>query len=142
MTKKTEKILTPYDVYETDDNLESGQGVEIQYPFGDFVINRAGGSNKKFAVVFNSKLEPHRRKHEQGILEPEVKEQILIETYAEAVVLGWEKVHDRNGKKLPFTIENCVKLLTDLPDLFTDLQLQANNFSIFKAAQEEVIEKN
>lgn len=140
MTK--EKAISPYDIYETDETLESGKGVEVEYPFGTFIINRAGGANKKFAKVFNEKLKPHMRKHQQGILEDEIKEKILAETYAQTVIIGWKNVHDRDGKKLNFSFKNCVKLLTDLPDLFTDLQLQANDFATFKAEQESIIEKN
>ncbi len=145
MTKKTaqeEKPLTPYDVYETDENLESGQGVEAEYPFGTFIINRAGGMNKKFSRVFNAKLKPHRRKYEQGVLEDDIQERILAETYAETVILGWKDVHDRNGKKLTFNVKNCVKLLLDLPDFFAELQNQANSFATFKADQENIEEKN
>jgi len=143
MTDKTkEEIVNPYEIYETNQDLENGKGVEIEYPFGVFVINRAGGSNKMFSKVFNAKLKPHRRKHEQGILEDEIKLQILIETYAETVVIGWKGVHDRNNKKMPFSVKNCIKLLTDLPDFFTDLQLQAGSYATFKAEQESIEEKN
>ena len=142
MTDKEKKPLSPYDTYGTDNNLESGQGVDIAYPFGTFTIHRAGGTNKKFSTVFNAKLKPHIRKHDQGILEDEIKERILIETYAETVIIGWKDVHDRAGKKMSFNVKNCVKLLTDLPDLFTDIQLQAADFATFKGEQEEVIIKN
>jgi len=138
----TKDFTSPYDIYETDASLEAEKGVTLQYPFGEITIHRAGGSNAKFAQVFNVKLKPHRRKHEQDILEDEIKENILIETYAETVIVGWNNIKDREGKNLKFNVKNCVKLLKDLPELFKDIQLQANDFATFKAEQESIEEKN
>jgi len=66
----------------------------------------------------------------------------MAEVYAETVLLGWTGVADENGTPLPFTKENCVKLLTDLPDLFRDIQEQAQRVANFRAADLEADAKN
>ena len=138
----TQKPISPYDIYETDKNMETGAGVALEYPFGTIIIHRAGGSNKRFAAVLSAKIKPHRRKHEQGLVDDDLAEKILVETYAETVIVGWKGIYDKNGKELPFTIQNCIDLLINLPDLFKDIQEQANNFATFKDAQEGLEEKN
>lgn len=143
MTKEDEtKPISPYDVYGTNDDLESGKGVEVEYPFGTFIINRAGGANKAFGRVFQAKCKPHRRQMDNDTLDDDIKLRILAETYAETVIIGWKGVHGKDGKKLSFNKKNCVQLLIDLPDFFIDLQKTATEFQTFISEQEEIEEKN
>jgi hypothetical protein len=55
------------------------------------------------------------------------------------VVLGWENVTDSTGKVLPFSYENCLKVFNDLPDLFKDIQEQAQRSALFRA---ELLERD
>jgi len=65
-----------------------------------------------------------------------------VEAYAEAVILGWDGVAGPDGAPLPFTRENAVKLMLDLPDLFRDVQEQATKAALFRAAADLDAEKN
>lgn len=139
--------MSMYKQFKTDDSLEQ-KGVEIDY--GDFVVTiaRAGGANKKFARVLEKKTKPFRRAIQTETMDPNQAEEILRETYAEAVVLNWQsKVgEDENGERilevgieapdggdlLPLTEENVVKTLRNLPDLFIDLQQQAGKVALFR----------
>ncbi len=136
------KKNNPYDIFETNKNLESGEGVTLQYPGFSITIHRAGGSNKKFAQVLSSKMKPFRQQFERGMLDDETSARILLESYAEGVIVGWKDVKDRAGKTLAFTKENVVKLFTDLPDLFADVKAQAENAALFREQAEKVDEKN
>jgi hypothetical protein len=138
MTKKS----SPYSLFETNKDAESGSGITLQYPGFSITIHRAGGSNKKFAQVLSNKMKPYRQQFERGMLDDETSARILLESYAEAVVVGWKDVKDRNGKNLPFTKENVVKLFADLPDLFTDIKTQAENAALFREQAEKADEKN
>lgn len=138
----TKKIQTPYSLFGTDKNLESGKGVTIDYPGFSITINRAGGANKKFQRVLSEKMKPHRQRIERGLLDEATGDRILAETYAEAVILGWKDVKDKKGKDLPFTVENCVKLLTDLPELFAAIKADATNAATFREETEQADEKN
>jgi hypothetical protein len=95
-------------------------------------VARAGGANRKFEKVADIKLKPYRRQIQQGLISNAAVEKLLVEIYAESVVIGWENVEDADGNPMAFSVENCVKLLTDLPDLFKDIQDQAQRGAIFR----------
>lgn len=135
-------MSNPYKLFETNKELEIGKGVTLQYPGFSIVIHRAGGMNKKFARVLDEKMKPFRQRFDRGLLDEETSQRILVETYAESVVIGWQKVTDKDGKLMKFTVENVIKLFTDLPDLFDDVKNQANQVSVFRQEQEKVAEKN
>lgn len=138
-----ETIMTsPYDTFDTNEDLETGSGVTLDYLGFSITIHRAGGKNKKFERIILEKFKPYRRKHEQGILEDEIANRIMAEAFAEAVIIGWKDVKGKDGKNISFTVKNCVKLMLDLPELFKDIQLQAQDFSTFRKEVEEIEEKN
>ena len=132
-----------YETFKPDDNLESGKGVDLDYgESGVITIHRAGGSNQKYKRVAAQKLKPFSRQIKLGTADPEVIDRVMAEIYAEAVIIGWKGVKGEDGKNLSFTKENVVKILTDLPDLFEDIQNQAESLSTFRANQAEEIAKN
>lgn len=105
--------------------LDYGDGMKIK-------VARAGGSNTKYEKLVQSRLKKYERQRQLDLLEIDTLRPILREVYAEAVVLGWEGVTDRDGNHLPFTKENAVKLFTDLPDLFEDIVVQAQKAALFR----------
>lgn len=131
-----------HELFGTNKNLEAEKGVRLEYPGFSITIHRAGGANKKFAQVLNAKMKPHRQKFERDILDDETSQKILIETYAEAVVIGWSGNIGPGGKKAAFTVENCIKVFNELPDLFDDVKAQATKASIFREEQEKSDIKN
>lgn len=142
--KKTEttKTTSPYDLFKNNENLEAGAGVTIEYPGFSITIHRAGGSNKRFAQILNAKMKPYRHQFDRGMLADDVSRRILLESYAEGVVIGWKNVKDADGNDMAFTKENVVKLFDDLPDLFADIKQQAENAALFREEQEKADEKN
>lgn len=135
-------MKSPYDFFKTDKDLETGKGVELDYGAFSITIHRAGGQNAKFASVTMAKMAPHRRKLQSGSLDEDVGRRLMAEIYAESVIIGWKNVVDEAGKPLPFTKENCVKLLLDLPEFFSDIQEQAQNMANFRAEALEKEAKN
>lgn len=67
---------------------------------------------------------------------------MLIRTFADAVILDWQGVTDRNGELLPLTKENVVAVFTDLPDLFVDVREAAAKAATFKALDVDADVKN
>lgn len=135
-------MSNPYAQFLTDNDLEAGAGVDLQYSGFSIKIHRAGGANKKYKQVLDQKMAPHRLAFDQGTIEEEVAKRVLVETYAEAIIIGWKGVTDRSGKIMKYSTSNCVKLLTDLPELFKDIQKQANSLSVFLDQGEELDIKN
>lgn len=134
--------MNAYEMFKTDDKKEQEVGVVLDY--GEFQIHivRAGGSNKKFAQTLQRKMKPYRRQVETDTMADGIAEKLLAEAYAETVILGWKNVKDREGKIMECTRENVVKLLLDLPELFKDIQTQANNVSLFRSEEKEADVKN
>lgn len=139
--------MSLYKQFKTDSKLEK-EGILLQYGTNskgkDILIRvaRAGASNDAYVKRMEAKVKPHRRLIQNETIERAVLIGIIREVFAETVVLGWEGVEDENGNELPFTKENCIKLFTDLPDLFEDVQEQAQKAALFRADIREADAKN
>lgn len=125
-----------YQAFETNKDLESS-GIELDYGKNSkgepirIKIARAGGANKRFAKVLDRLLRPYKRQLANDQLSDDVAKDVMIQAYADSVVLGWEGVEDRQGNPMDFTRENVVKLFTDLPELFLDVQQQSQKAALF-----------
>lgn len=128
-----ETVSSLYAQFETDRDMERS-GIRLNYGNGVcIIIARAGGSNTRFAKVFEAKTRPYRRQIESETLDPLVAESLLVQAFVESVILGWEGVKDRYGDDLLFTREHAIKLFTELPDLFADVREQATKAANFRA---------
>ena len=136
------KAKSPYDLFKNNENLEVGAGVTLEYPGFSITIHRAGGANKKFAQILSVKMKPYRHQFDRGILDEETSKRIMLEAYAEGVVVGWKDVRDADGNEMIFNKENVVKLFSDLPDLFNDIRTQAENVALFREEEAKADEKN
>lgn len=134
--------MSIYDKFSTDQNLESGDGVTIDY--GDFkiTIHRAGGANKAYLKTLNEKIKPYRRMMEAGNMNEDKQRSMLIETYAETIIKGWDGITDEKGKKLSFTKENVIKVMTELPELFSMIVAEAERVANFRKESIEADAKN
>ena len=134
-------MTSPYALFSTSPALET-DGITLDYGAFRIRIARAGGANRKFQQVLEAKLKPHRRQIQTETLADEVAHRLIVDAYAEAVLLGWDGVADAEGQPLPFTRENAIRLMTDLPDLFRDVQEQATKAALFRRQAEAADEKN
>ncbi len=136
--------------FKTDPDLETG-GVEIDY--GDFAVRiaRAGGANKNYTRILEKKTAPYRRAIESGVLPKERMETILMEVFAESVVLAWfvgegderkPGIEMPDGKVAEATAANIAAVFKDTPDLFWDLHEQASKIAVFRRAAVEEEGKN
>lgn len=132
-----------YAAFQTSENSEKGEGIVLNYgDYGKFRIHRAGGANRRFGTLFQAKMKPYTRQLQTDTMDEDLAREISIEVYAKTVVIGWEGVVGRDGDELPFSEENCVQLLTDLPDLFRDIQAAAQDRSLFLAEAQKAAEGN
>lgn len=135
-------MKSPYELFETDAEVEKEKGIDIDYGSFQITILRAGGANKKYANVLNAKIQPVRRRMQNGSLSDDESSKIYAEVYADSIITGWKGVKDRKGKAIPYTRENVIKLLLDLPELFRDIEARANSFANFRKEDMEEDAKN
>lgn len=138
--------------FQTNPELEKS-GIVIDY--GDFRIKiaRAGGNNKRFAKIMDAKTKPFRRAIQTETMDNEKAMDLVREGYAEAVVLDWETKVDgkfkqgiedleNEGKLIEVTPTNIFKTFKALPDLFTEIQEQAQKAALFRTELKEADAKN
>jgi hypothetical protein len=87
-------------------------------------------------------MKPHRQKFDRGLLDDETSNRILLESFVEGVVIGWSGNIGPGGKKAPYSVQNCIKVFQELPDLFNDVNSQAQSAATFRQEQEAIEEKN
>lgn len=107
-----------------------------------FKLARAGGSNQKYLKVLEARTKPLRRLIANETLDVKLADEVMMEVFADAVVLGWENVTDEEGNPLPFSRENVIKVFKDLPDLFNDVREQATKAALYRKDVLEAEAKN
>jgi hypothetical protein len=124
------------------------EGVEIQYgPNEDgtiptFIISRMGKSNKAYTKALEAATRPYRRQIELGTMNNDTAETLFIGVFAKTVLKGWKNVRDESGAEIAFSEKAAVKLLTDLPEMYDDLQEKAKSASLFREESLEDEAKN
>ena len=139
--------MSLYKQFATDKNVER-DGVVLSYGKNsknkdiNIRIARAGGANIRYTKLLEAAIKPYRRQLQNETMDNGVAEDITMRVYAQSVVGGWEGVEDENGNDMEFTVENCMKLFKDLPDLWADIQSQATRAALFRQDILEADAKN
>jgi len=139
--------MSLYSQFETDRSVEK-DGIVLQYGMNskkkpiEIRIARAGGANEHYNKLLEIKIKPYRRQIQNETLDNAVAEKITKEVYAATIVLGWTGVEDRAGNEMEFNQVNCIKLFTDLPDLWSDIQSQSVRAALFRTEILEADAKN
>ncbi len=132
------------------------EGVEVKYGKNDdgteptFIISRMGKSNKGYMKALERALRPHKRAIDLKTMDNEVAGKILEDVFVAHVLKGWSNVMlnditgktEDKGKQAPYSREMATALFEVLPDLFDELNSQANDASNFRDAQLEDDAKN
>ena len=139
--------MSLYKTFQTSQDLEKN-GIELQYGENDkgqeiiIRVARAGGANNAYNKRLEALVKPYRRQISSETIDNKVLEKLILQAFAETVVLGWSGVEDAEGNALECTVENVIKLFTDLPDLFKDVQDQAQKSVLFRQDILELEAKN
>lgn len=134
--------------FKTDAKKEA-EGVKVEYsPNKDgsipsVTIRRAGKSNKRYSKALEAATRPYRRQIELGTMADETAEKLLKGVFVDTVVIGWEHIQPNDdGIELPFTRENVLRVLEELPEWYDDLQKQSNSVVLFRDEAMEDEAKN
>ncbi len=125
---------TLYDLYETDPKLEK-DGIGLRFGEAVFYVRRAGGANTAFDTSYEDKTRNMTNRLQLQAMTEEQSSDILRRVYADAVIIGWDNVTDRDGNPLEFTKDNFVQLMADLPTLWRAIRTEAANHENFLKAQ-------
>lgn len=124
--------MSIYKRFKTDSDLEAKSGIELDYGGGVKIrVLRAGGTNRAFQKALRDSLIKNNRK--LSAMDDDESVRGMAEVYSETVVIGWEGITDEKDEPLPFSKENVVKVLTELPELFRDIQNAAQSTDLFRA---------
>ena len=121
-----------YDRFKTDQTLEvSGKWLDYG-KYGKLRVARAGGANTRFSQTLEFKTREYREEIDDGTIDMDLANTLMIETFAESVILDWEDVIGEDGKEIPFSSENVTKLFTDMPDFWANVREKASSMNTYK----------
>lgn len=125
--------------FETDEKLEN-EGAWIDIGGGALVcVARVG--NKKYNEHFEKAIKPHRRQFRTGTMRTELMDEILIDTLAHTILLGWEGV-EYKGEPIEYSVANAIMVMTDLKDFRALIAEIAGEMETFKREEDEDAAKN
>lgn len=130
-----------YQQFRTNPEIEQN-GVTIDYGDFKFMIARAGGANRRYEQALEKKARPFRRALANDLLPNSRQREILMEVFAETVVLGWEGIRGEDGEEISHSPAACLQLFKDLPDIFDDIKEQAERAALFRVSTRETQAKN
>jgi hypothetical protein len=112
------------------DLTSTDSGVWEEFEGSEFLI--AHMSNMKFQRALARLQQPHRRKIENGTLDPEVNKKVLCRAMAEGLVLDWRKVTTKKDKtEVPYSSDNCFRSLmgnAEFRDFVSGFAMELTNF--------------
>ena len=89
-------------MFKFDEDLKKvDEGVWMDFEGSKFLI--AHISNMKFQRALSRLQQPHRRKIEQGSIDPNLNKRIVAEAMAEGVLLDWKNVGSVGGETPAYT---------------------------------------
>lgn len=123
-------MKTNLEMFRSDKDREKN-GVHIEVADGvRFHVRRFNETNPSVKAAFAKYYKPHAHQIQMGSMDPAKEHEILVRVFVESCVMGWEGVEIDGDTE--FSKEKAVKLLVDLPDLFTTLYDKARDFAVFR----------
>lgn len=142
-----------YAAFKTNQNVEQ-EGVWVDYGQFRVRVARAGGSNKKFSRIFETKMRPYQRALKTETIDNDTVARLLREAYVDGIITGWQtkkKAEDGktdvwkdvvvlpDGSEVPSTKDAWLKVLEETTELFLDIQNMSTTLSLYR---DEVLEAN
>jgi len=132
--------MSLYSIYETNPVAEK-QGHLVEVQDGDsvvgFMVARAGGANRKFSAMLQSEMRPHQNGGGINRVSEDAAQATLVRVMSYTLIKDWDGVTDREGNLVEFSPEECITLLTALPELRDMLYSSAQDISNFAVLERE-----
>jgi len=121
--------------YQTEADIEM-DGVIIPFKKGrSITIRRAGGSNQAYTDYAAMRFKETKRQTKTGDVEEDVAREVMYDIYATKVVIGWAGWKDKEGKDIPFTKQNCMKLFQESREIYAIIFEEAQNLDNFRSEE-------
>jgi len=119
-------------LFKTEKALETeGIWFDISETTG-FRLKRFGGANNpKVKELMNRLYKPYARMIENGTFPLEKEMELTARIFVMSAMTDWRGV-EIDGQEKPFSVEEAVKLLIQLPELYEALYSHATDFKNFK----------
>lgn len=157
MVSKKDKPRSIFDDYEVSKELErDGAWVTTSKGY-EFKIARIGEMNPEYRnfMIQQGKIIQSEIENIEDRMKEEVSEknadilldlgtkmiEVTTEAFARHVIKGWRNLYDREGKEIPYTVDNSIKLM-QMHDLFSELYPLAQRYSTFLVSNLEATAKN
>lgn len=98
-------------------------------------------NNKAYSDELKRLSVPHKIAIRNDRLSDEVWLQILIEVTAKTLLLGWSGI-EYDGKPLPYSTDNSMKILTEFKDFRDSISGLATSMELFKQNEKAAAIKN
>jgi len=130
-----------YSEFQTNASAEL-DGVWVRNIGPEFHVKIARWLNRKHQKLLRRLTKPFQQQIDRETMPDDQADEIAIRAMAETVVMDWEGATDENGGPLAPSMENKIKLLTDLPDLREAIQVASRVQDQYRSASIEEAEKN
>jgi hypothetical protein len=120
--------------YETDAKAER-EGVELEFDGVTFLLRRAGGNNRAYRYALAAAAQKYPEVFNEDTAEADkfnLHEDLQIQAFSDAVVIGWDNLDDRDGNPLEFSKENFIALCLALPEVWDAIKEAASDEKRFK----------
>lgn len=157
MSQKKEKPRSIFDDYETSIELErDGAWVTTSRGY-EFRIARIGEMNPEYrsymierGKVIHAEIEALEEKVGENPKESDAKkledlsakmDSVTTDAFARYILKGWRNLYDREGKEIPYSVDNAITLM-QMHDLYGELYILARQYSTFLVSNLETTAKN
>jgi hypothetical protein len=122
-----------FDKYKTNKDLESEGVWFMTSKDTGFLLRRSGGANSNRMKMITAKHQkPVLHKIKNDLLTDEESQEIGLKIFVDAVLVDWKGVTDEEGNEIPFSRENAIEVLQEVPDLVDRLLAHTIDFNNFK----------
>jgi hypothetical protein len=140
-------IVSIFDICGTDeDAAENGKWIkgEDLWPRGAGIELKIRRMTSKKALKTRAELLTKYAKfqNKKGQFPEEIDHRMLCELLAQAVIVDWKGIPDKDGKLIPFTRESAFHLVDKLPDFRAQIVQAAMDMDQFRADDLEQVEGN
>jgi len=139
--------MSIYSKFETDKSLNKS-GIVLNFGKNSkgedmgIRILPAGEENEAYTKRMEHVFKPYQRQLAAKTMDTKLLKKLVMEVYAETVVIDFENIEDRDGQNIPYTKENAIRVFNDLPALWNDIQAQAQDWTLFRLDLQEAAAGN